>query len=79
MRLVLRQTAVVGACGLAAGIPLALAATKLASSLLYGTGPWEIPMFAAAAVVLAAVLLAAGFIPARRATQIDPIKALRIE
>ena len=79
LALVLRQTAIVGGVGVLAGVPLALAATKAVSSLLFGTNPWDAGMFALAIAVLAAVLLAAGFIPARRATRIDPMAALRVE
>jgi predicted permease len=77
--LVLRQTAVLGLCGMAAGLPVALAATRLASSLLFRTHPWDVSMFLVAAAALAAVLLAAGLIPARRATRIDPLEALRVD
>ena len=77
--LVLRQTATLGFCGLAAGLPAALAATRLAASMLYGTKPWDVPMFALAVAVLATVLLFAALIPARRAARIDPVEALRME
>lgn len=77
--LILRQTAIVGAAGMTLGLPLALTGTKFASSMLFGTAPWDVPMFATAAGLLAAVLLVAGSIPARRATRIDPVQALRIE
>jgi len=79
LALVLRQTAIVGGAGVLAGVPPALAATKGASSLLFGTNPWDIRILATAAATLAAVMLAAGFIPARRATRIDPMAALRVE
>ncbi len=77
--LVLRQTAMVGGIGMLAGVPLALAATTAASSRLYGTSPWDAGMLTSAIAVLAVVLLAAGFVPARRATRIDPMTALRVE
>src|SRR5262249_32140068 len=75
--LVLREVATVGAAGIAAGLPVALAATRSFSSLLFGVSPWDVPAFLLAVVVLAIVLLAAGFLPARRATGIDPSSALR--
>jgi len=79
LALVLRQTAIVGGAGVLAGVPLALAATKAASSVLYNTSPWDAGAFALAVSTLAAVLLIAGFIPAQRATRIDPMAALRVE
>jgi predicted permease len=79
LSLVLRQTAIVGGAGILAGLPLALAATRAAAALLYGTNPWDAGMLAIATAVLAVVLLAAGLIPARRATRIDPMSALRTE
>ena len=77
--LILRETAALGAVGVAIGVPLALAGTRLARSMLFGVGPWDPRLFVIAMVVLAAVLLAAGAIPARRATRIDPMSALRAE
>ncbi len=77
LRLVLREVAILGIAGLALGIPLALTATRLLSSLLFGIGPWDLPAFLAAALLLAAVLLAAGLQPALRATGIQPSSALR--
>jgi putative ABC transport system permease protein len=79
LALVLRQTAAIGTVGLAFGLPMALAATRLARSLLYGTVPWDPMLLALALAVLAAALLLAGFLPARRATAIDPMRALRAE
>ena len=79
LALVLRQTAIMGGAGVLAGVPLALAATKAASSVLYNTDPWDAGAFALAVSTLAAVLLSAGFIPAQRATRIDPMAALRVE
>ena len=78
LRLVMREVATLGLIGIAAGLPAALAATRLCSSLLFGISPWDPPTFTAAAVLLGAVLLAAGFVPARRATSIEPSAALRI-
>jgi ABC-type antimicrobial peptide transport system permease subunit len=78
MRLVLREVAMLGVIGVLAGIPLSLWATRMFSSLLFGVSPWDIPAFASALLVLAAVLFAAGFFPARRATGIDPGSALRV-
>lgn len=75
--LVLREVALVGGLGIVVGVPLAMAATRSFSALLFGVSPWDAPVFALAALVLAAVLLLAGFLPARRATGIEPSSALR--
>jgi len=75
--LVLREVALVGGLGIAVGLPAALAATRSFSALLFGVSPWDAPVFALAALVLSAVLLAAGILPARRATSIEPSSALR--
>lgn len=75
--LVLRDVSKLGAVGLAFGIPAALTATRLLSSLLFGIGPWDAPAFAASAILLAMVLFAAGLQPALRATGIQPSSALR--
>ena len=78
LRLVLREVAVLGLAGIAIGLPVALGATRLLATLLFGVGPWDVPAFVGAGVLLGAVLLAAGFGPARRATGIEPVSALRI-
>jgi ABC-type antimicrobial peptide transport system permease subunit len=75
--LVLREVALLGLIGMAAGLPLALFATRLFSSLLFGVAAWDPPTFAGAALLLAVVLALAGFVPARRATNIEPVSALR--
>ncbi len=78
LALVLREVARLGIAGLGVGLPLAMIATRLFSSLLFGVGPWHIPTFVAAALVLLTVLFIAGFVPARRATGIEPSSALRV-
>ena len=65
--------------GLALGIPAALFAGHLMKSQLYGVGTYDPLALCAAAVVLALCAAIAGFIPARRAASIDPMKALRTE
>ena len=67
------------ALGLGLGIIAALALTGLMSSLLFGIQPRDPATFVAAAAVLALVAIAACYIPARRATRVDPMVALRCE
>jgi predicted permease len=75
--LVLREVAMLGAMGIVIGLPVALGATRLLSSQLFGVDPWDVAAFAVAAMLLLVVVLGAGFIPARRATTVDPASALR--
>jgi predicted permease len=77
--MVMRETMVLVAAGLAIGIPVALAISKYVSTQLFGVKPTDISSAAAALVILAAVATGAGFLPARRASTIDPIQALRYE
>jgi putative ABC transport system permease protein len=79
LSLVLRQGMILVSIGLGLGLAGAFAATRQLASLVYGVStndPWT---FAIVALVLAAVGLAANFLPARRATRIDPLIALRQE
>ena len=79
LRTVLREVVVLTAVGLALGLPAALALSRLTSSLLYGVTPTDAPAMAGASLLLSAVVMLAGYIPARRATRIDPMVALRHE
>jgi predicted permease len=79
LRMVLRETAVMVASGLAIGVPVALAGTQAVRGLLYGLGFADPLAILFAAILLAAVAALAGFLPARRAAKIDPMVALRYE
>ncbi|HVU15683.1 MAG TPA: ABC transporter permease [Candidatus Didemnitutus sp.] len=65
--------------GVAAGLAAAYPATRLLASSLYGVAPHDLLTFVAVPLVLAAVAIAACFLPARRALRVDPIVALRSE
>jgi predicted permease len=63
----------------ALGLPLALAAAKLTTSLLYGVKPWDVATFTLVPLLLIAVSLIACWIPSRRASRVDPMVALRVD
>jgi predicted permease len=77
--LVLRDAVAMVASGLALGIPLVLAAQRLAGSLLSGLHADLAPVLATAAALTIGVALLAAWLPARRAARIDPMDALRCE
>jgi predicted permease len=77
--LVLRGGTGMGVAGLAAGLALALPITRLARSLLFRTSPSDPLTLASVALLLLIATLAASYVPARRATRMDPATALRQE
>lgn len=79
LRLVMQRGVFLAAVGLAAGIVAALGLTRLMASLLYGVTPTDPLTFVVVSGVLLVVALIACYVPARRATQVDPIIALRYE
>jgi putative ABC transport system permease protein len=79
LSLVLSQGLKLAAVGVAAGALGALALTRLISGLLYGVSSFDPITFCAMALLLGAVTVAACIIPARRATKVDPLIALRYE
>jgi len=77
--LILRDVLWVLVLGLAAGVAAALAAGRLVASMLFGLKPTDLSTIALAVLVLSAATLAAGYVPARRASRVDPATALRFE
>ena len=65
--------------GTVAGIGLAIAAGQWLSRFLFGVDPWNIPALLATTAILSIVAIAAAYIPARRASRIDPLVALRLD
>ena len=78
-RLVVGQGMMLALIGLLVVLPLALGMGRAVAGLLYGAAPNDFATFASVAVALAAVALAACYLPARRAMRVDPIVALRYE
>jgi predicted permease len=76
---VLRQGLLLATCGVAIGLAMALAVTRLLSGFLYGVSPFDPLTFAGIPFLLALVSLIACWVPARRATRVNPIEALRAE
>jgi predicted permease len=79
LALVMRNAFAQVGLGLAIGIPLALLAGRLVSGQLYGVQPYDPLSLGLAVLILAGAAALAGFIPARRAASIEPMKALRTE
>jgi hypothetical protein len=75
--MVMRESLGITAAGLALGLPIALLMGKLLSSILYDVSGFDPLVFSAAPGLLAAASLFASYVPARRATKVDPLAALR--
>ena len=79
LKLVVGQGLTLAAIGVGVGLALAAVGTPLARSLLYKVSPFDPVSFGAVSTFLVAVALAASYIPALRATRVDPLIALREE
>jgi ABC-type antimicrobial peptide transport system permease subunit len=79
VQLVLRQGILTAGVGLGIGLTIALASAKALSPFVFGITPHDLPSFAAVAVAVTIVTIAACVIPARRAARLDPLVALRRE
>jgi ABC-type antimicrobial peptide transport system permease subunit len=77
--MMLRETLIVAAAGLIAGLPLAAGLTRLTGSFLFGVTPNDPMVLGAAVLALLGVSLVAGYLPARRASKVDAVVALRYE
>ncbi len=77
--LVMKQGAGMVVIGLIAGLVTAFALTRLMASLLFSVAPTDALTFASVTAILTLVALAACYIPARRATEVDPMQTLRYE
>ncbi len=78
-KMVVGQGAVLALCGIGVGLASALSLTRYLASFLYGLSPTDLTTFAVATLVVLAVALLASLLPARRATRVNPMVALRYE
>jgi putative ABC transport system permease protein len=75
--IVVRRGLLLAMAGIAVGLMAALLLTRLLASMLYETGTLDLTIFAAAPLVFLGIALLASYLPARRATRVDPVEALR--
>jgi predicted permease len=77
--MILRECLLLLAIGLAVGVPIALSSTRIVKSLLYELSPVDPTAISIAIAIVSAMTIAAAWVPARRASKIDPMQALRTE
>jgi putative ABC transport system permease protein len=79
LRLILRESGTLTLSGMAAGLILAALSARIVANSIYGISPLDPLTYGAVGLVLVAVALAASYVPAHRATKVDPMVALRYE
>jgi predicted permease len=79
VRMVMKETMLMVAIGMAIGLGAALVTTRLIATLLFELSPYDPSTIAAAALLMTVVAALAGYLPARRASRVDPMTALRCE
>lgn len=77
--LVMRESMVLVAIGVAAGVGIALASSEFVAKMLYGLPPRDVRSMLLAVNLMVAVAAIAGYLPARRASRVDPMVALHYE
>jgi putative ABC transport system permease protein len=79
LRMVVGRGLFLTVCGLVIGLPISVLLARLLSSLIFGVSALDLFTFGGVTLVLTSIAIAASFIPARRATKVDPMVALRYE
>ena len=79
LSLILREALVLVLIGVAVGLPLIFLATRFASTLLFDLAPNDPVSLTVAGLLMFGIAMAASYLPARRATKVDPLVALRYE
>jgi ABC-type antimicrobial peptide transport system permease subunit len=79
LRMILRESLLLVAIGIVVGVSAALGAGRFVATLLFGLEPTDLPTTSLATAVMVAVSAIAGYLPARRAARLDPMRALRHE
>ena len=79
LRMIMREGSIMLLCGVVLGLLLAVATGKILSGILYQVGPLDPIAFTTAPLLLAVAALGATWLPARRATRVNPMRALRTE
>jgi ABC-type antimicrobial peptide transport system permease subunit len=79
LRVVLGKAAKLVSIGICLGLVGAVLLARVIASLLYGVKPFDVATLASVSILLASVVLLASFVPARRASRVDPMNSLRYE